>query len=85
MVAGLDEAPTAGRIEAPELRAAQGAPVAFVFQEPTLMPWATVFDNVWMPMRLAGQSRSQCASRVRAALLFSTVWLFGPRWEMPAA
>jgi NitT/TauT family transport system ATP-binding protein len=68
MIAGLDDAPAAGRIEAPELRRADGAPVAFVFQEPTLMPWASVFDNVWLPMRLAGLSRSGCAPRVRAAL-----------------
>src|SRR5262249_49119162 len=26
----------------------------FVFQEPTLMPWATVFANVHLPLRLAG-------------------------------
>jgi NitT/TauT family transport system ATP-binding protein len=28
-----------------------------VFQEPTLLPWSTVFDNVWLPLRLQGQSR----------------------------
>jgi NitT/TauT family transport system ATP-binding protein len=27
-----------------------------VFQEPTLMPWATVAQNVWLPFRLAGRS-----------------------------
>lgn len=27
-----------------------------VFQEATLMPWATVEQNVWLPMRLRGQS-----------------------------
>ncbi len=27
-----------------------------VFQEPTLMPWATVAQNVWLPFRLRGQS-----------------------------
>jgi NitT/TauT family transport system ATP-binding protein len=27
-----------------------------VFQEPTLMPWATVAQNVWLPFRLAGKS-----------------------------
>ena len=27
-----------------------------VFQEPTLMPWATVARNVYLPFRLRGQS-----------------------------
>jgi NitT/TauT family transport system ATP-binding protein len=27
-----------------------------VFQEPTLMPWATVAKNVWLPLRLAGRT-----------------------------
>ena len=27
-----------------------------VFQEPTLMPWATVAQNVWLPFRLKGKS-----------------------------
>ncbi len=27
-----------------------------VFQEPTLMPWATVSQNVWLPFRLKGKS-----------------------------
>ena len=27
-----------------------------VFQEPTLMPWATVEQNVWLPMRLRGKT-----------------------------
>ena len=29
--------------------------IGFVFQEPTLMPWATVWDNVYLPLRLAGR------------------------------
>jgi NitT/TauT family transport system ATP-binding protein len=29
----------------------------FVFQDPTLMPWASVFDNVFLGLRLQGLSR----------------------------
>lgn len=32
------------------------------------MPWASVFDNVWLPLRLQGQSRSQAAPAVRQLL-----------------
>ena len=32
--------------------------IGFVFQEPTLMPWASVFDNVWLPLRLKGVARA---------------------------
>lgn len=42
--------------------------VAYVFQEPTLMPWASAFDNVWLPLRLAGLSRSDARDQVHAAL-----------------
>ncbi|WP_349369205.1 ABC transporter ATP-binding protein [Salinarimonas sp.] len=31
--------------------------IGFVFQEPTLMPWASVADNVYLPLRLRGVSR----------------------------
>ncbi len=42
--------------------------LGFVFQEPTLMPWANVFDNVWLPLRLGGQSRATARSKVEEAL-----------------
>ncbi len=42
--------------------------LSFVFQEPTLMPWATVFANVWLPLRLTGVSKSEARSRVEEAL-----------------
>ena len=42
--------------------------LGFVFQEPTLMPWASVFDNVWLPLRLVGQSRDAADRTVRDAL-----------------
>ncbi len=42
--------------------------LGFVFQEPTLAPWSNVFDNVWLPMRLKGVSRSEAKQRVAEAL-----------------
>jgi NitT/TauT family transport system ATP-binding protein len=42
--------------------------ISFVFQEPTLMPWAVVFDNVWLPLRLKGKSREQARAQVEDAL-----------------
>jgi NitT/TauT family transport system ATP-binding protein len=42
--------------------------ISFVFQEPTLMPWATVFDNVWLPLRLAGTSRAAARQSVEEML-----------------
>jgi NitT/TauT family transport system ATP-binding protein len=70
MMAGLLE-PSAGAIEWPadEKRASEHTrDVSFVFQEPTLMPWATVFDNVHLPLRIAGVSRARADADVRAAL-----------------
>ncbi len=42
--------------------------LGFVFQEPTLMPWATVFDNVFLPLRLTGIGRDAADATVRDAL-----------------
>ncbi len=42
--------------------------LGFVFQEPTLMPWATVFDNVWLPLRLKGISRNAARSSIEDVL-----------------
>jgi len=38
--------------------------IDFVFQDPTLMPWANVFSNVYLPLRLAGFARREAAPRV---------------------
>ena len=42
--------------------------ISFVFQEPTLMPWTKVFENVWMPLRLKGVSRAIAKPMIDAAL-----------------
>jgi NitT/TauT family transport system ATP-binding protein len=42
--------------------------LAFVFQDPTLMPWADVATNVRLPLDLAHVRRSEADARVAAAL-----------------
>lgn len=42
--------------------------LSVVFQEPTLMPWARVKDNVSLPFRLRGTSYRQCKDDVEHAL-----------------
>jgi NitT/TauT family transport system ATP-binding protein len=62
MIAGLDE-PSNGTIS--------GRPdgqIGLVFQDATLMPWADVTANVYLPLRLAGVSRANAASRIAEAL-----------------
>jgi NitT/TauT family transport system ATP-binding protein len=63
MIAGLT-APSAGEL----VWSAERPAVGFVFQEPTLMPWASVFDNVWLPLRLQKLSRSAASAQVEEAL-----------------
>ena len=68
LLAGLD-LPSAGQVLR-EGAAARG-PVrdtSFVFQEPTLMPWADVMTNVELPLRLQGQAAEPRAEAARAAL-----------------
>lgn len=42
--------------------------LAFVFQEAALMPWATVLENVRLPLKLAGMSPHKSRAAVQAAL-----------------
>ncbi len=67
MIAGLLPL-TAGRITISQPSGDAEHDLGFVFQEPTLMPWASVFDNVYLPLRLAGLRRSDGEPRVREAL-----------------
>jgi len=64
LIAGLAE-PSSGRVRHDERFSRD---LGFVFQEPTLMPWATVFDNVFLPLRLAGETRQDAAPRIAETL-----------------
>ena len=71
IIAGLGEAST-GRVEWPttghDATGKAEREIGFVFQEPTLMPWASVFKNVWLPLRLSGTSKAAARERVMSAL-----------------
>jgi NitT/TauT family transport system ATP-binding protein len=62
MIAGLADV-SRGSIKWPQGGSAK-SDIGFVFQEPTLMPWATVFENVYLPLKLRGTSRGQAASKI---------------------
>jgi NitT/TauT family transport system ATP-binding protein len=69
LIAGLTE-PTQGVIEWRRAPGASGEgqpALGFVFQEPTLMPWATVAANVRLPLKLKGFAAT-AQPRVDAAL-----------------
>ena len=67
MIAGLLEV-TSGQIKWADSSTDHAKDISFVFQEPTLMPWAKVFENVWLPLRLKGVSRSAAQAQVDAVL-----------------
>lgn len=57
-------APTTGTVAWP-----QGRPqVGFVFQDATLMPWATVAGNVRLPLDLGGLNRKEAEERAARAI-----------------
>ncbi|WP_246734902.1 ABC transporter ATP-binding protein [Chelativorans sp. ZYF759] len=71
IIAGLGR-PSSGTIDWPSSRInSRGLPegdVGFVFQEPTLMPWQTVFGNVFLPLRLQGKTKAGSRERIMETL-----------------
>lgn len=63
LIAGLIP-PSAGAIA----RNVDPRAVSFVFQDATLMPWATVADNIALPLGLAGVAAADIAARAAEAL-----------------
>src|SRR4030081_63911 len=69
LIAGLS-APTSGAVgvshRAGQARA--GHSIGFVFQEPTLMPWTSVRENVRLPLKLAQAPAIEASARIAEAL-----------------
>jgi NitT/TauT family transport system ATP-binding protein len=67
LIAGLDQ-PDAGSLTWDAGRQPAQGEIGFVFQDATLLPWATAADNVFLPLRLRGVPRAQAMPQVHAAL-----------------
>ncbi len=82
LLAGLS-APSAGQIAWDHGGGGQpgGGELAVVFQEPTLMPWARVIDNVMLPLKLKGGNRQE--AREKAAAILEGVGLGGFEQAFP--
>jgi NitT/TauT family transport system ATP-binding protein len=69
LIAGLG-APSSGTVHAADRAKATSGQrsIGFVFQEPTLMPWASVRDNVRLPLKLAHVPSNEANARIDQAL-----------------
>jgi NitT/TauT family transport system ATP-binding protein len=63
LIAGLGEK-TGGAIEWSSVQ----HEIGFVFQDATLMPWATVFNNIYLPLRVHGVPRAEAAPKIESAM-----------------
>jgi NitT/TauT family transport system ATP-binding protein len=67
LIAGLDR-PDAGRLMWDDDHAPIAGEVGYVFQDATLLPWASAADNVFLPLRLRGVARAAARAQVVEAL-----------------
>ena len=69
LIAGLGEM-TTGELggHLAELNQLNQRKLAYVFQEAALMPWATIWDNVYLPLKLAGVRKRLACHRVDEAI-----------------
>jgi NitT/TauT family transport system ATP-binding protein len=84
IIAGLG-APSAGTLDWPTApHSASGEPqpdLGFVFQDPTLMPWATTLKNVMLPLTLGGVGKGE--AEARSAEMLALVGLKGFETSYP--
>ncbi len=70
LIAGLSD-PSRGEVvwsSHPREQERNSHAIGFVFQEPTLMPWASVFANVFLPLRLKGIDARTATPRIARVL-----------------
>jgi NitT/TauT family transport system ATP-binding protein len=71
LIAGL-LAPTSGSLTIGDMDPAaarkSAVRMAFVFQDPTLLPWRTVVENIRLPLELLGVSRDRHEGLIRESL-----------------
>ena len=67
LIAGLDR-PDSGTLTWDAGQPPAPGEGGYVFQDATLLPWASTADNVWLPLRLRGISRDQAEPAIAAVL-----------------
>jgi NitT/TauT family transport system ATP-binding protein len=67
LIAGLDQ-PSEGRLAWEAGGPPEPGGIGMVFQDATLLPWASAEDNVFLPLRLCGFNRARGIEEARAAL-----------------
>lgn len=67
IVAGL-EAPSSGVLHWRDGAPSSGSDIGFVFQEPVLLPWLSILDNVRFPLDVFGTAKAEGNARARDML-----------------
>ncbi len=68
LLAGL-ERPSSGLVVLDPVVSAAAGEIAFVFQQPSLLPWRTAIENVMLPLELTGRVASNQRREVASELL----------------
>jgi NitT/TauT family transport system ATP-binding protein len=67
LIAGLDR-PDLGSLRWDAGHPPEPGEIGYVFQDATLLPWATAEENVFLPLRLRGVSKAQAQADIAAVL-----------------
>ncbi len=76
ILAGLEQ-PSGGSLEWRDGPPSTGADVGYVFQEPVLLPWLSILDNVRFPLDVFGVSKAEGNERAAAMLALVGLGDFG--------